>query len=307
MSRLIQARRARIATHIPLLLCIGTPAFAQTTVGTYEDVGFESPEGWAMAYTTASSLNLGQTPPRPTSFGQVSFAAELGSIPSLNEDQQKVGFGGFKDEDLNKSPVFGRARGSLGLIWDWTAELSWTPPLEIDGAKPDGLWGFALSRPLIDMGGWGLGLRVFAQEGEVRAPVTCSAEVAAQPPATEGNPFNCIAESSDRLVMDHYGAELTVSLFELPLGLQPWMSLALTRMDPMVQLEAPLVGSLNNSIINSKGSTETISAGLSYQLSQSWKINLATSYTPLEVDRLHSNPGGQDNYWNLRLGLVWDI
>lgn len=307
MPRLSFTPSSIIGAQMAVCLLSSTPVFAQSTIGTYEDVRFESPEGWAMAYMTASSLNLGQNPPRSTEFGRVSFAAELGSIPSLNEDQQKVGFGGFKDEDLNKSPVFGRARGSLGLIWDWTAEVSWTPPLEIDGAKPDGLWGFALSRPLIDAGGWGLGMRLFAQEGDVRAPVTCSAEVAAQPPATEGNPFGCVAASNDRLVMDHYGAELTVSLFELPLGIQPWMSVALTRMDPMVQLEAPLVGSLNNSIINSRGNTETISAGLSYQLSDSWRVNLATSYTPLDVERLPDNPGGQDNYWNLRLGLVWDL
>jgi hypothetical protein len=300
-------RSAMTKACIPLLAIINVPVGAQTVLGTYEDVSFESPEGWAMAYMTASSLNLGQIPPRSRDFGQVSFSAELGSIPTLNENQQKVGFGGFKDEDLNKSPVFGRARGSLGLLWDWTAEVSWTPPLEIDGAKPDGLWGFALSRPLLGAGDWGLGLRLYAQEGEVRAPVTCSAEVAAQAPATEGNPFNCVAESNDRLVMDHYGAELTVSFFELPLGLQPWASLAITRMDPMVQLEAPLVGSLNNSIVNSKGSTETLSAGLVYRINDSWRFNLATSYTPLDVQRLPDNPGGQDNFWNLRLGLVWDL
>ena len=294
------------AASMTLLMFAGTAA-AQTVIGTQDEVSFESPEGWAMAYMTASSLNLGQTPPRSTAFGRVSFAAEMGTIPSLNEDQQKVGFGGFKDEDLNKSPVFGRARASLGLPLDFTAEVSWTPPLEIDGAKPDGLWGFALSRPLLDAGGWGLGLRVFAQDGEVRAPVTCSAEVAAQPPATEGNPFSCLAESNDRLVMDHYGAEVTLSLFELPLGLQPWVSVAVTRMDPFVQLEAPLVGSLNVSTIDSEGTAQTYSAGLIYRLSDSWHINVATSYTPLEAQRLPDNPGGQDSFWNLRLGLTWDL
>jgi hypothetical protein len=289
------------------LFCLATPGTAQTVIGTQDEVDFDSPEGWAMAYMTASSLNLGQLPPRSTSFGDLSIAAELGSIPSLNEDQQKVGFGGFKDEDLNKSPVFGRARANLGLIWDITAEVSYTPPLEIDGAKPDGLWGFALSRPLLDLGDWGLGLRLYAQEGEVRADVTCSADVAAQPPATEGNPFGCTAASNDRLVMDHYGAEVMFSLFELPLGLQPWVSVAVTRMDPFVELEAPLVGSLNVSTIDSEGTTETFSAGLVYRVNDNWRINLASSYTPLDVNRTPDNPGGQDNYWNLRLGLTWDL
>ena len=77
------------AASMTLLMFAGTAA-AQTVIGTQDEVSFESPEGWAMAYMTASSLNLGQTPPRSTAFGRVSFAAEMGTIPSLNEDQQKV-------------------------------------------------------------------------------------------------------------------------------------------------------------------------------------------------------------------------
>ncbi|GAB5499606.1 MAG: hypothetical protein PsegKO_19170 [Pseudohongiellaceae bacterium] len=295
------------ASLIATLVFAASPGQAQTNLSTQEIVEFDSPEGWAMAYMTASSLNLGQMPPRSTSLGDFVFSAELGSIPALNEDQQQVGFGGFKDEDLNKSPVFGRARASLGLIWDVTAELSYTPPLKIDGAKPDGLWGIALSRPLLDLGDWGFGLRVFAQEGEVRADVTCSAEVATQPPQTVANPFGCTAPSNDRMVMDHYGAEVIFSLVELPLGIRPWVSLAVTRMDPFVQLEAQLLGSLDLSTLDSKGTTETVSVGLVYRVNDSWRINVASSYTPLDVNRPPGNPGGQDNFWNLRLGLAWDF
>jgi hypothetical protein len=300
----------RLSSSAALIITLLFPpasVLAQDVFATHDEVAFDSSEGWAMAYMISSSLNLGQLPPRSTGLGDISLAAELGTIPSLNENQQEVGFGGFKDEDLNKSPVFGRARASLGLIWDVTAEVSYTPPLEIDGAKPDGLWGLALSRPLLDLGGWGFGLRVFAQEGEVRADVTCSAEVAAQPPRSEGNPFGCTGPSSDRLAMDHYGAELIFSLPELPLGIQPWAALAVTRMDPFVQLEAPLDIGLELSTIGSEGTVETISAGLVYRVNDNWRINLASSYTPLDVNRPPDNPGGQDNYWNLRLGLIWDL
>ncbi len=290
-----------------LLICLSSPVLAQPFIGTHEVVDFDTPEGWAMAYMTAASLNLGQSPPQRTSLGRVSFAAELGSIPKLNAEQQIVGFSGFKDEDLNKSPVFGRARASLGLFWDVTAELSWTPDIELEGAKPDGLWGFALSRPIIGGDNWGLGVRLYALQGDVNADVSCSAEIASLPEGSPGNPFGCRAPSDDRLEMDHYGGELTLSFFELPFGLQPWVSVASTRMDPFTEVRALALGSIDISSVDTKGTTETYSAGLSYRVNDSWRINLATSYTPLDAERTPDNPGGQDNFWNLRLGLTWEL
>ncbi|NKB35322.1 MAG: hypothetical protein GKR91_19665 [Pseudomonadales bacterium] len=289
-----------------LLLTLPGLSHAQLETGTNEDVDFDSPEGWAMAFMTASSLNLGQLPPRSTEFGDVSFSAELCSIPRLEREQQQVGFGGFKDEELNKSPAFGRARASLGLFWDVTAEVSWTPPLEINGAKPDGLWGFALSRPLVGGDNWGLGLRLFALEGAVNADVTCSEDTAELPPFSADNLFGCVAPSDDVLEMDHQGAELVLSFNELPLGIQPWVSIASTRMDPFVEIDALLDGGPRFSTVDSDGTTETYSAGLSYSLNQNWHLNLATSYTPLDANRPVS-AGGRDSYWNVRLGLVWDL
>ena len=68
-----------------------------------------------MNYFAASSLmtSFGESPElRP---GRWSVAAELGHIPRLSDAQRRVGFNGFKTEDLNKSPVFGRLRLWLGL------------------------------------------------------------------------------------------------------------------------------------------------------------------------------------------------
>jgi len=298
--------------HFGLALCLSLalmPGYgpAQTVFATNEVVDFDSPEGWAMAFMTTAGLNLGQLPPDETRFGDLALAAELGSIPRLNDSQQQVGFGGFKDEDLNKSPVFGRARASLGLFWDVTAELSWTPPVEIDGARPDGLWGLALSRPLAGNGAWGLGLRLFALEGAVRADVTCSADVASQPPGSPGNPFSCIEPSRDRLEMNHYGAELMLSFSEVAFNLEPWLAVASARMDPFTQIKARLQDSIERSTIDSRGTTTTYSAGLVYRFSDSWRVNLATSYTPLDVERPPGNRGGRENFWNARLGLTWDL
>ena len=115
-----------------------------------QKVDLDSPEGWAMAFMTASAQNLGQVPPHSVDVRDISISAELSSIPRLTREQQRIGFGGFKDEDLNKSPAFGRLRANIGLPWNLNAEISWTPPLQINGSKPDHLWGAALSKPLIN-------------------------------------------------------------------------------------------------------------------------------------------------------------
>ena len=105
-----------------------------------QNVDLDSPEGWAMAFMTASAQNLGQSPPHSVNSRDISISAELSSIPRLTKEQQRIGFGGFKDEDLNKSPVFGRLRANIGLPWNLDAEISWTPPLQINDSKPDHLW-----------------------------------------------------------------------------------------------------------------------------------------------------------------------
>ena len=64
-----------------------------------QKVDIDSPEGWAMAFMTSSAQNLGQTQPHSVDVGDISIAAELSSIPHLSKEQQKIGFGGFKDED----------------------------------------------------------------------------------------------------------------------------------------------------------------------------------------------------------------
>ena len=70
-----------------------------------QKVDFNSPEGWGMSYMTAASLNLSDKFPEVLPLGQFNVSAEISTIPELNEKQQKIGFGGVKSEDLNKSPV----------------------------------------------------------------------------------------------------------------------------------------------------------------------------------------------------------
>ena len=89
-----------------------------------EEVELDSPEGWGMAYMSAASLNLSDSYIEPLEFGEIVISAEISTIPKLNSEQQKIGFGGLKYEDLNKSPIFGRGKLKMGFYWDTIFEFS---------------------------------------------------------------------------------------------------------------------------------------------------------------------------------------
>lgn len=262
-----------------------------------QEVSFESPEGWAMAYTSTSTFNLGHNPPNAVDLGDMKLSATLSSIPRLSELQQRVGFGGAKDEDLNKSPVFGRIRFGVGLIWDTTLELSWTPPIEISGAQPQGVWGAAISRPVIQGDNLNLGVRLFATTGDVEADVTCSGDRVNTEPYSPGNTVGCIGASKDRLSVDHMGAEAILSYENLKSGITPWFSFASTRVDSSVKIDAPLSSGRELATIRSDGTVQTYSLGFSFNIGERQMISLATSYTPLDVER-STNLGDRDSFWN---------
>ena len=267
-----------------------------------QEVDLKSPEGWAMAFMTTSAQNLGQMPPHSVDVGDMSISVELSSIPHLTREQQRIGFGGFKDEDLNKSPVFGRLRTNVGLPWDLNAEISWTPPLQIYDSKPDDLWGAALSKSLLNNEKVAIGLRLFLLKGAVIASVTCSEDNIKFPSYTLQNPVGCVGESDDKLQMDHEGVELFLT-FNNTLGIHPWISLATSNIDNSVEIDAPLEVGREIAIINSNGRIQTFSIGLNYGLSKNRSLNSASSYTPLDVQRPNKT-SGNDNFWNFRVGLT---
>ena len=288
-----------------VLSTAGTSAVAQDVLFDYEREAFDSPEGWAMAHTVAATLNLGAGPSGPMAVGDWRLSAELGSIPHLSREDQRVGFGGFKLEDMNKSPVFGRGRLHVGLPAAVTAELSWTPPLEINGGQPENLVGLALERSLWQGESWRVGARLFAVRGDATGDTTCSRSVAAQPPGTAANPYGCRAPSDDTLRLDHEGVELMVSR-TLGNGLwQPFVALASTHLNPYVEIEALVFDSLDLSELESSGTVQTLSAGTLLRVSPRWQVSAALSWTPLTVRRPLQYNSRSHDFWSVRLGLAW--
>jgi hypothetical protein len=281
---------------LALLMCFSSIAYSD------QKVDLDSPEGWAMAFMTASAQNLGQAPPHAVKVRDISISAELSSIPRLSKAQQRIGFGGFKDEDLNKSPAFGRLRANIGLPWNLDAEISWTPPLQINDSKPDHLWGAALSKPLVNNEKISIGLRLFLLRGGVIASVTCSEDTINFAPYTLQNTAGCIGLSDDKLQMDHEGVEVFLS-FKNASTILPWISLASSNIDNSVEIDAPLEVGRERATVYSSGTTHTLSFGFNYDIRENWSLNAASSYTPLDVQRPNDS-SDNDDFWNVRLGLT---
>lgn len=297
----------RIANLATLSLILAGNAQAQTVVGGRDAVDLVSPEGWAMARTTAATLNLGPRPPARLEPWELSFNAELGSILHVDRADTRVGLGGAKFEDLNKSPVFGRGRFRLGMPGGFTAELSWSPPVEIDGVQPDGIYGLALERPLFAGDGWSLGARLFGQVGHAEGDITCSEELARLEPGSPDNPFGCVAPSNDDIELDHGGAELFGAV-DLDGGRwQPYASLAVTRIDPEVQVNARVFQAIDRTQLVTDGTLETATLGVSFHQSPAWQWTAAFSYTPLDVRRPPDFEEQSDDFWSVRVGLTWRL
>lgn len=268
-----------------------------------EKVAFDSPEGWGMSYMTAASLNLSDKFPEALSLGKFNLSAEISSIPELNEKQQKIGFGGVKSEDLNKSPVFGRGKIAAGFYWDSIIELSWTPPLKIEGAKPEQMWGIAVAKQIYSNDAFNLAIRLYQFNGQATASVTCSEEMVTEPLYSPGNISGCIGTSKDKIDMSHDGIEILVERESL-MGFKPWFSLASTRLKPSVQINAPLEFIQEEAFVETSGRLITLNLGLNYKLSDNWLLNLGTSYTPIDVRRPEM-ASGNDNFWNIKIGLTF--
>ena len=266
-------------------------------------VAFDSPEGWGMSYMTAASLNLSDKFPETLPLGQFNLSAEISTIPELNEKQQKIGFGGAKSEDLNKSPVFGRGKITTGFYWNSIIELSWTPPLEIGGAKPDQMWGLAIAKQIYTNNAFNAALRLYQFNGKATAAVTCSEEMVMQPLYSPGNISGCIGTSQDKIDMSHEGVEILLER-ESSNGFKPWFSVASTRLTPSVRINAPLEFIQEVAFVETSGRLTTLTFGLNYKLSDNWLLNLGTSYTPIDVQRPEMT-GGNDNFWNFKMGLTF--
>jgi hypothetical protein len=269
-----------------------------------EHLASDRPEAWAMKYFAGATLmsGFGQTPALPA--GGWVVAAELGHIPRLSEAQQRVGFSGFKSEDLNKTPVFGRMRLMAGLPGGFVAELAYTPPLSLNGAKPRDLVAMAIGRRLFERGPYTLSLRAFAQSGRIVGDITCPGAIAGIA-NIERNPYGCQAPSADQFTLRYYGAELTSGWNSGDWHVHAGVGAVRTELS--VQVNALTFDASDRSRLVARGLMPFVTVGGSRDLDAHWRAGLEVLYVPLDVRRGVDAPRESDPLTSVRLQLRYQI
>jgi hypothetical protein len=263
-------------------------ALAQTVLDDEEFVASDSPEAWAMNYVVATTAmtSFGATP--ACALGDWDVGIDLGHVPRLSREQQRVGFGGEKQEELNKSPVFGRLRLGLGLGAGVYAELGYTPPVTLDGVQPRDLVSLAVGKRWWQRDAWSLSSRVFGQHGSAHGDITCPEEIAG-PFDRETNPFGCVQKSDDRIALDYYGADLTFAGG----GAWQWHATAgVLRTEPTVRVNARVFTVIDNSRLVARGVLPYLALGIGREIAPGWRLGGELLHVPLDVQR---TPGDVEN------------
>jgi hypothetical protein len=260
------------------LALLSKDASAQPLIEATEELDFDRPESWAMKYYASLALLTGMGVPEAMGAGRVDLGFEGGFVPQLSEDERRVGFGGIKVEDLNRTPFFGRVRGRVGLSESASLEVAYLPPIEVDGATPH-LFSVAVGRPFDAGDRWKIGLRGYGHFGSIEGDITCSSE------DLEGsNPFDCAALSKDDLSQRAFGVEVTTGYFSGG-PFRPYAGLALNYLDLEFQVDAMHSGIHDRTLQLTDGVTFYLTGGATYAPGEKWRITGELFYSWLPVVR----------------------
>jgi hypothetical protein len=272
-----------------------------------EDLDFDAPESWAMKYFSSASLLTALGPVAARDAGEIELVLEGIWLPSLSEDQRRVGFGGFKVEDLNRSELFGRVRAAFGVGGRTSLVVGVVPPVEVDGLEAL-LISMAVERPFFVRRRWSAGWRLFGQTGDAKGDFTCTGEDAASPPGSPGNLFGCLAPSRDEVSIDHVGFGL-----EAGYGLSERWTLrfgaSVQRHDLEFQVDAFTYDLHDRTLQRTDGTTVAATLGAVVTLSERVSLAVEALYTPLDRRRLRSpqEPTIEDELLHVRGALRWRV
>ena len=291
-------------TTLPLL---ATSVAGQVVLEGTENLDFDRPESWAMKYFVSIALPTGMGAPRSLTPGSVEIALEGGWVPSLSENEQRVGFNGTTAEDLNRTSVFARPRVLIGLSHELSVGVGWVPPVDINGAEPN-LLSLELGRPFRLTERQRLGLRLFGLGGTIEADFTCDRETVAAGDDRVRNPFRCEEPSSDEQKLRSLGLGISWALAPRDGGRwEPHVGIAVTEMDLEFQVDARYSGLLDRTLLKTDGTTLSVVAGVSYLASEKWRITGEAFYTPLDVMRPPATSSSNEDLFNIRASVSYRV
>lgn len=304
MNRTAYKRRMiQLAWMVLAALAVAGQAPAQVLDGV-EELDWGRPEAWAMKYFNSVSILTGLGPPVAREQWTFSVGLELDTIPRLSEDQRRIGFGGFKVEDVNRLPALFRPRVTVGLPVKISLDVAWVPPVELRGVKSN-LLAIGLERPVYAAGPWTLGIRVYGQLGKIEGDFTCSEDDASFPPGSPGNIWGCEAPSEDELTLNYVGAAFTGG-YRLKKTDFHW-GLAANYMDMEFRVDAVTYGVIDHSLLLADGWTWSFNGGASWSLGGRYSLSAELFYSPLSVVRPPSTTQENDPLLNLRTMLRIDL
>ena len=177
----------------------------------------------------ASPMNL-----RP---GGMVLAIEGTSLPNIDAGTATPTYcrSGKPAEHVNLFPVLPRPRLIYGLADEFTLEVSWVPPIRVNGVKAD-LLGLALART-VPMGIGLISIRGNATFGEIRAAITCT-EAQIAPTSGVSECAGAAKPSDDHFKPNSFGADLT---YGWPVGagkVRPYVGAGVNRLLSRFQVDA---------------------------------------------------------------------
>lgn len=174
-----------------------------------------------------------RAPVRPPA-GAVEVALEVGTIPTVDSATRipTICRPGKGPENTDLLPALFRPRVLVGLPGGLALDLSWIPPVRVNGVKAN-LFGLALGKAF----GLGervtVGLRAHGTFGEIRAPVTCPEEALDDPDSA------CYGgtESDDRYRPNVFGGDVTAAIRLAGGALRPYFGAGYSRLEPRFQVQ----------------------------------------------------------------------
>lgn len=294
------------------LICLlaalpGGQTLAQTVIRNTELLDSDRPEAWAMNYVASTTLFSGFGVPRSRAPGSIEVGGELDWVPQVTSEQRRIAFSGTSEVDLNKAPIFGRPRVTIGLPWRFGLTLSYVPPIRIFGVKPN-LFAFALERPLYERNAWAIGMRMYGQIGNVEGAITCSGDVVQFSPGSPENLYGCEKKSADKLSQHSAGLELSGAYrIERLRGLTPYITVAGNYLDTQVQVKAQTFGILDRNRLEAETWTFSATAGVTYPLTNRLMLSVGMFYSPLWVTRPPATSSHNDALINVRALLTYQL
>ena len=266
-----------------------------------EELDATRTEAWAMRWFAAVAT--------PTMFGAATsaepwsfeLALEGGSIPSLSEEDRRVGFNGTKVEDLNRAPLFGRPVVRLGLPADFTLSAGWVPPIDFDGVEPN-IFSLALARPLWTGARGRLSAQAFYLDGRIAGDISCPQSEVDAGDDPVGNPFLCEAASNDTMSITSWGIELGYAWQATPV-VDLFVTALWQQLDTEFQVRATYDGFVDRARLVYDGNDHAWTAGVGWLATEKFRLAGELFYSPLDVvrDPTGRGPSQNDPLFNFRL------